>query len=146
MSTNENSPGANPGAISPEPTTSNHHSTDGSADSTAESRCQRCKKGLSKPESIARCHGPVCWTRRHEAAVRLPQLDCGCADPWTCRHSIVPALSDNQIDGYADAARYILETTGCTPILPLDVVRALYRRGGQDRALAEKLRTAGAVA
>jgi hypothetical protein len=34
MSTNENSPGANPGAISPEPTTSTHHGTNGCVDST----------------------------------------------------------------------------------------------------------------
>jgi len=34
MSINENSPGANPGAISPEPTTSTHHGTNGCVDST----------------------------------------------------------------------------------------------------------------
>ncbi len=49
------------------------------------------------------------------------------------------ALSDNQIDGWADCARYILATTGCSPMLPLEVLRALWKRGGEDRALAEKL-------
>jgi hypothetical protein len=31
--------------------------------------------------------------RRREAAWRLPPLDCGCRDPWTCRHRRMPASS-----------------------------------------------------
>jgi hypothetical protein len=57
-------------------------------------------------------------------------------------------MSDNQLDGYADAAQYILDTTGCKPIVPVEVLRRLWQRGGDDRVLAEKLRSAtgGAVA
>ncbi len=111
-------------------------------------RCQRCSRNLSAPLSISREHGPACWRRRSEAAERLALLNCGCSDPWICRCSTASPLSDNQIDGYADAARYIIDSSGCTPMLPVDVLRALYRRGGDDRVLAEQLhaKTAGAVA
>ncbi len=76
---------------------------------------------------------------------RMPRLDCGCRD--IC-HCTIPPLSDNQIDGWADCARYVMDTSGCTPLLPIEVLRALYRRGGEDRVLAEKIHTAtgGAVA
>ena len=42
------------------------------------------------------------------------------------------------IDGGRAAARHLL-AIGCTPILRLDTLRALYRRGGDDRLLAERL-------
>jgi len=51
-------------------------------------------------------------------------------------------LSDNQITAWADCARFILDTAGVTPVLPVEVLRALYRRGGDDRALAEKIHAA----
>ena len=73
---------------------------------------------------------------------RSPLLDCGCRDYCHCTP---PALSGNQIDAWADCARYIIDP-GCLPILPVEVLRALHRRGGEDRVLAEKLREAGAVA
>jgi hypothetical protein len=124
----------------------NHTNAD---DSTAPSRCQRCKHPLTAPTSVARSHGPVCWHRRHAAAVRMPLLHCGCADPWTCRCGTVPTLSynqsDNQIDGWADAARYLMDTSGLTPVLPAEVLRRLWQRGGEDRELAETLRTAAAA-
>lgn len=76
-------------------------------------------------------------------------LDCGCdtADPRLCRCT-QPPLTDHAVDGWKSAAGYILDTTGQTPLLPLEVLRALYRRGGQDRALAEQLHaaTGGVVA
>lgn len=77
--------------------------------------------------------------RRRDASQRLELLDCSHADPWPCRCTPMP-LSDHQIDGWADCARYIIETSGCIPTLPTDVLRALWRRGGEDRSLAEKLR------
>jgi hypothetical protein len=63
-----------------------------------------------------------------------------------CKCRTVPLLSDNQLDAWADTARYVIDTTGCTPMVPVEVLRRLWNRGGDDRALAEKLRTAGAVA
>ena len=108
-------------------------------------RCQRCQRGISAPQSVARMHGPVCWHRRFDAAIRSTPLDCNCRDPWVC-NCTAPPLSDNAITGYRDAAEYIMATSGCTPLLPVEVLRALYRRGGNDRALAEQLRnTAGQV-
>jgi hypothetical protein len=42
------------------------------------------------------------------------------------------------IDAGAQAARHILDV-GYVPLLELDVLRALYRRGGRDRRLAQEL-------
>ncbi len=118
-----------------------------SLESTVEPRCESCRRSAA-PGPADRAHGPVCWTCRRAAAARLPLLDCGCADPWVCRCGTVAPLSDNQVDGYVDAARFIMDTTGCLPLLPLEVLRRLWSRGGEDRALAVKLRAAtdGAVA
>jgi hypothetical protein len=100
-------------------TTSHHHRAEGCSNPNAQLAHRR-------------------WRR---AVQRALPLDCGCR--IAC-HCTFPPLTDNQIDGYADAARYILDTTGCTPMLPLEVLRGLYRRGGEDRALAEKLHAANA--
>ena len=128
------SPGSETRATSTPPSDNDEHTA---------ARCQRCKHPLKAPLSVARRHGPVCWHRRVDAAVRLPRLECGCRDPWVCRCGTVPAVSDHQLDGWADAARYVLDTTGCTPVLPVDVLRRLWQRGGDDRVLAEKIRAAG---
>lgn len=42
------------------------------------------------------------------------------------------------IDAGRDAARHILET-GRVPVLQIEVLQALYRRGGADRQFAEQL-------
>ena len=104
-------------------------------------RCQRCQRGISAPQSVARMHGPVCWHRRFDASVRLVPLNCGCADSWA-HHCIKPSLTERSLDGYAEAARHLLNTAGCLPLVPLEALRALYRRGGDDRALAEQLHAA----
>jgi hypothetical protein len=82
-------------------------------------------------------------SRRRDAARRLPPLDCGCRDPWPCRCT-EPPLSERAIDGYRDAARHIIEH-GQTPLVPIEVLRALYRRGGSDRQLAKELHEAAGV-
>lgn len=84
--------------------------------------------------------GLAAWKRRHAAAHRSEPLDCGCRDPWTCRCT-EPPLSDHAIDGWRDAALRLL-FDGQVPILPLEVRRALWRRGGPDRVLAEQLHQA----
>lgn len=76
--------------------------------------------------------------RRRAAAQRLAPLDCGHRDPWPCRCT-EPPLSDRAINGWRDAAQYVMETTGRTPLIPIEVLRALWRRGGEDRAFAEEL-------
>lgn len=86
--------------------------------------------------------------RRRAAAARSVPLDCGCGcrDPWICRCT-QPPLSGHVIDGWRDAAEHVL-ATGQTPLIPLEVRRALWRRGGHDRQLAELLHDAcnGAIA
>jgi hypothetical protein len=86
---------------------------------------------------------PETWMwRRRQAAQRLAPLGCGCRDPLFCRCrppvSERPALSEKMVDAGADAAIHILITTGCAPILKTDVLRALWRRGGDDRRLAQE--------
>lgn len=75
--------------------------------------------------------------RRRRASLRSVPLACGCRDPWPCRCSR-PPLSQKMIDAGRDAARHLLEA-GQVPLLELEVLRALYRRGGNDRVLAAEL-------
>ncbi|RAL33100.1 hypothetical protein CVN56_21190 [Rhodococcus sp. AQ5-07] len=84
--------------------------------------------------------------RRREASRRVPPLDCGCPDPWPCKCS-VPPLSDRVADSWRDAAAHILFTGKC-PIVPFEVLRALYRRGGEDRGIAVEIfhRSGGVIA
>jgi len=78
--------------------------------------------------------------RRRIASQRLVPLDCGCPDPWPCRCT-QPALSARMVDAGRDAARDIL-ATGQVPLLEFEILRALWRRGGADRVLAEQLHAA----
>ena len=78
--------------------------------------------------------------RRQAASRRLFALECGCRDPWPCRCG-QPPLSQQWVDAGADAARHILGSIGCVPLLEHEVVQALYRRGGHDRQLAQELNT-----
>ena len=75
--------------------------------------------------------------RRRAATARSVPLDCGCRDPWRCSCT-EPSLSGVVVDGWRDSAVHIL-AAGLLPRLPLEVLRALYRRGGRDRLLAEML-------
>ncbi|MCU1615953.1 MAG: hypothetical protein JWO98_3493 [Frankiales bacterium] len=75
--------------------------------------------------------------RRREASRRMEQLDCGCRDPWGCDCS-QPPLSQKMIDAGRDAALHLLDT-GMVPMVKFEVLQALWRRGGEDRELAELL-------
>jgi hypothetical protein len=76
--------------------------------------------------------------RRRAASWRCAPLDCGCGpDPLGCTCSS-PPLSEHMVDAGRDAALHILKT-GRVPVLEIEVLRALYRRGGADRELAERL-------
>ena len=33
-------------------------------DFTPEARCERCRRSIRTPQSLARHHGPACWRRR----------------------------------------------------------------------------------
>lgn len=84
--------------------------------------------------------------RRRDASYRLPVLNCGCPDPWPCRCSD-PLLSSNMVDAGRDAALHLLKS-GAVPVLKFEVLQALWRRGGADRELAERVwdETGGLVA
>jgi hypothetical protein len=84
--------------------------------------------------------------RRRAASQRVVPLDCGCPDPWPCRCS-EPPLSDKMVDAGREAALHIWDT-GRVPLLEIEVLQALWRRGGSDRDLAEQLyaATAGEIA
>jgi hypothetical protein len=77
---------------------------------------------------------------RRAASQRLVPLECGCSDPWPCRCT-EPPISDHALDGWRDAALTLLGSE-LIPLVPLEVRRALYRRGGPDRVLAELLHQA----
>lgn len=77
--------------------------------------------------------------RRRCATQRLAVLDCGCADPWVCPCTRTP-LTERALDGWRDAA-YAVLSEGMRPLVPVEVRRSLWRRGGADRALAEQLTT-----
>jgi hypothetical protein len=79
--------------------------------------------------------------RRRVACRRMVPLDCcGCRDPWPCRCTD-PPLAECQVDHWRDAALHLLRA-GHMPLLPLEARRALWRRGGPDRELAELLHDA----
>jgi hypothetical protein len=75
--------------------------------------------------------------RRREASWRLPVLACGCSDPWPCRCSDPPP-SAKMLDAATDAAGHLL-ACGLEPLFDVDTLRRLWRRGGSDRQLAERL-------
>ncbi|MGO9156994.1 hypothetical protein [Mycobacterium sp.] len=75
--------------------------------------------------------------RRRNTSWRVVPLDCGCRDPWPCRCT-QPPLSERMVDAGRDAALHILDA-GEIPLLEIEILQALYRRGGTDRALAEQL-------
>jgi hypothetical protein len=92
----------------------------------------------SKP-LVMDCDQHSGWKRRRRAARRVVPLNCGCPDPFPCRCSD-PPLSDKMIDAGRDSALHLL-ADGYVPLLKTEVLQALYRRGGEDRELAELLHT-----
>ncbi len=75
--------------------------------------------------------------RRRDAAHRLPPLDCGHRDPWTCRHHDRPSTR-----GVTEAAEHLL-AIGLPPLFDAATCRALWPA---DRGLAAILaRLSGAA-
>jgi hypothetical protein len=83
---------------------------------------------------------PTQRQRRRHAAARSVPLDCGCRDPYVC-HCTEPPLSEHAIESWRRTALHLLGA-GHVPFLPLEARRALWKRGGADRVLAELLHDA----
>jgi hypothetical protein len=128
----ENGP---PNEVGPRP---GHHSR--TEDTDTNNTCSQRTADKTKSRAVGReLRG------RRAAYGRMVPLDCGCRDPWPCRCT-EPPLSEQALDGWRAAARHVL-ASGQTPLVPLEVRRALWRRPA-DRELAELLHQGcgGAVA
>ena len=77
--------------------------------------------------------------RRTCAAQRLEG-----GDPWPREHEELP-LTDDRVSAWASAAQHVLDD-GLTPIVPRDVLRELWRRGGPERELAREIYESGGAA
>ena len=76
--------------------------------------------------------------RRHQPpSLWLSPVRAGCPTSWPCDCDQAPPC-DRWVDAGAAAASHLINL-GCTPLLPQEVLCALWRRGGGDRALAENL-------
>jgi hypothetical protein len=128
-----------------------HHQDDPNRHQHADSPAATRQVQGNRPRAFARPATPkslprICPTdipgqlrARRLAAQRSVPLHCGHRDPWVCGcYTTEPPLSENMIDAGRSAALHILDT-GKVPLLEIEVLRALYRRGGADRTLAERL-------
>lgn len=80
-------------------------------------------------------------TRRHDAAVRLAPLECGCADPQTCRCGDDRKPSEVVADAAVEAF-LLLESRGLPPMVSREdkaVLRRLWWRNGPERKVAERV-------
>ena len=77
------------------------------------------------------------YRNRHQAAVRLPQLGCGCRDPWLCRCD-APEPSEKAVEGYA-ATVELLHSLGYPPAPLVAEMRALWRRGRDERRMVQQV-------
>lgn len=75
--------------------------------------------------------------QRRSASYRLPALNCGCRDPWPCRHPD-DQVTDREVNGYRDAAQHLL-AHGLTPVPNLPAMRAMWKRGGDQQRLAMQI-------
>ena len=75
--------------------------------------------------------------RRADAAHRMAG-----GDPWPIRIRPEEQLDGRQLGAWAAAAQHILQDH-LSPIVPFDVLRALFRQGGDLRALAERIHRSG---
>lgn len=87
--------------------------------------------------------------RRRNASRRLPAVcdRCGARDPISCRcYDPQPPLTPRAVEAWRAA---ILRTLPIgPPVVPVEVLQRLYRNGGRDRQLAERVwaETGGLVA
>lgn len=72
--------------------------------------------------------------RRRAAASRCEPLECGCVDPWTCRHHDGNHDTDRQTEAAIAAGDHLLGHR-LGPIYNVDQGRALWRAGRRDLAV-----------
>lgn len=77
--------------------------------------------------------------RRAGAAHRLEG-----GDPWRRVHEDGEP-TPTQLEAWCHAVSHLL-SDGATPVVPAEVLRAMYRRGGQQRTLAENVHENGGFA
>lgn len=77
--------------------------------------------------------------RRADAAHRLPG-----GDPWRVDRDD-EQVTGPQLRAWCAAIQH-LTADGVVPVVPLPVLRELYRTGGSARVIAEKVRAAGGFA
>lgn len=77
--------------------------------------------------------------RRRSATIRVPRYSdkCACRDPWTCSHD-GNAMSEHDVDGYRAAAQHLLDA-GLAPAPNVPALRAMWRRGNEERRLARTI-------
>ena len=115
MPTRESRPENNPGAAT-QPAKADAHSTD------ATDRFRHDKTSLRAEVLIA-------WQRR-------PWLSCGCSDSCRCEYKLSP--SDKRTTAYREAVEWLAEhKLDAAPLMP--EARQLWRRGGSDRAVADRV-------
>lgn len=76
---------------------------------------------------------------RRAAARRLPG-----GDPWPAgiRQEGLAPFSERQIEAWTEAVRH-LTSDGMVPMVPVDVLREMWRRGGPERELAREIYESG---
>lgn len=72
--------------------------------------------------------------RRREASRRVQPLDCGCTDPWTCKHHNPVRDADRQAEAAIAAGDHLLHHN-LGPLYDVDTGRALWRAGRRDLAV-----------
>lgn len=98
------------------------------------------KNGLATNEAVPQYHQfdtTDALRRRRATSRRLAPLRCGCADPWTCRCR-PSEPSELEIDAYAATLAH-LDAIGLTAAPQVSELRALWRRGGQQRRVAQSV-------
>jgi hypothetical protein len=99
---------------------------------------ERRPAGNGAAFTTPRCHHYIAGLRRRRAATyRVEQLDCGCRDPWTCRH-YDGGPSERLVDGYRDAVQH-LDAAGLLAAPRIPEMQIMWRRGGDDQRLAREI-------
>lgn len=83
--------------------------------------------------------------RRRVASRRVEPLDCGCIDPWLCRHPEDDPPPDRMVDAYLCAVAH-LDSVGLLAAPRLPEMRMLWRRGRTERRLVGEIASAWELA